>query len=280
MPHSLVDCSLASLNTLYSQLLAKTQESPHPTSRALFIAGWRCGWATPAACEAMVSLPYIRIAPKAVHIGEGWQPGVALDALLADVAIALHEADCLKSWRNELLAVFTGKREHRLGAIERAAVRSLGLLTKAVHLNAWTPGGEIWIARRSLTKSTDPGMWDTLVGGLISAEEDPERALMRESAEEAGLEPSQLAKRSPIRHVLRIHRRLPEGYQAEDVLASTCLLAAGTQPVNVDGEVMGIVSAPVNEVLGGIVCGQFTLEAALVLLDDIKRQQTAGELRT
>jgi 8-oxo-dGTP pyrophosphatase MutT (NUDIX family) len=194
------------------------------------------------------------------------------------VASTLHQANCLKSWRNELLAVFSGERHHALGAIERAAVRTLGLLTKAVHLNAWTPNGQLWIARRSLTKSTDPGMWDTLAGGLISAGQDAEQALLRESFEEAGLAPRQLAQRSAMRHVQRICRRLPEGYQIEDVLASSCVLAAGVQPVNVDGEVMEIVTASVPEVLEKIVAGQFTLEAALVLLEDITRRHTGRAL--
>jgi len=203
-----------------------------------------------------------------VHIAAAWQPGLALNALLADVAIALREARCLKGWRNELLDI--SLHGQTIGVIERAAVRPLGLPTTAVHLNAWTPSGKLWIARRSLAKSTDPGMWDTLVGGLVSANEGPEEALMRECDEEAGLAPSELAERRAMRHVLRIHRRLPEGYQVEDILVSTCVLASGTQPLNRDGEVMEIAMASVNEVLAQIADGQFTLEAALVLLNDLR----------
>jgi 8-oxo-dGTP pyrophosphatase MutT (NUDIX family) len=276
MPYSPANCNSALLDPLYNELLAKTQELPPLGSRALFIAGWRCGWATSAACDVLTSVPHVDVAPGAVHIGQNWQPGLALNALLADVALALREANCLKVWRNELLAVFTGQQT--IGAIERATVRLLGLRTEAVHLNAWTPAGQLWIARRSLAKSTDPGMWDTLVGGLVSVNEDLEQALVRECGEEAGLEPTQLAGRDPVRHVLRISRRLPEGYQVEDIWVSRCLLHAETKPVNRDGEVMEIITAPVNEVLARIAYGQFTLEAALVLLNDIKQRRAADEI--
>ena len=150
--------------------------------------------------------------------------------------------------------------------------------TKAVHLNAWTPDGRIWIARRALSKSTDPGMWDTLVGGLAGRGEDLDVALVRECGEEAGLDAPDLAQRSPLRTILRIHRRLPEGYQVEDVLTSTCVLAADARPANRDGEVMEIVAADVDTVVRRVADGEFTLEAALVILEDIMQRRAAGEI--
>src|SRR3546814_10822946 len=137
---------------------------------------------------------------------------MTLNAVLARLALSLKDTGCLRGWRNELLDVIGEGR--RLGAIERAAVRPLGLLTKAVHLNAWSPDGRLWIARRSLSKSTDPGLWDTLVGGLTGAGESLDHSLLRESNEKAGLEAGDIDGRSPLRIILRMHRRLPEGYQA------------------------------------------------------------------
>src|SRR3546814_17525015 len=99
-------------------------------------------------------------------------------------------------------------------------MRPLGLLTRAVHLNAWTPEGRLWITRRALSKSTDPGMWDTLVGGLAGSQEDLEQALLRDCAEEAGLAPAPLANRTPLRPILRMTRRLPEGYHIQYLLTN------------------------------------------------------------
>lgn len=203
-------------------------------------------------------------------------PGPALDGVLEQTAQLLRQANCLRGWRDELLDVLDG--DIALGVIERAAVRPLGLLTKAVHLNAWTPDGRIWIARRALSKSTDPGMWDTLVGGLAGSGEPLESALLRECGEEAGLDAPDLTRRSPLRTILRIHRRLPEGYQVEDVLTSTCVLAADARPANRDGEVMEIAAADVDTVVRRVAEGEFTLEAALVIIEDIMQRRAAGEI--
>lgn len=77
---------------------------------------------------------------------------------------------------------------------------------------------------------------------------------------------------------MRIHRRLPEGYQVEDVLTSTCILAPDVRPANRDGEVMEIATLDVATALHHVAEGEFTLEAALVLVEDIMRRQAAGEI--
>src|SRR3546814_909651 len=164
----------------------------------------------------------------------------------------------------------------RLGVIERAAVRPLGLLTKAVHLNAWSPDGRLWIARRAASKSTDPGMWDTLVGGLAGAGENLDTSLLRESNEEAGLVPSDLDGRSEQRIILRMHRRLPEGYQVEDVLVSDCVLAESVAPKNLDGEVSEIRLVSIDDLWSMVQANEFTREAELVILDGLQKRVREG----
>src|SRR5690606_41619426 len=51
---------------------------------------------------------------------------------------------------------------------------------------------------------------------------------------------SDIQSRSPLRVIVRMHRRLPEGYQVEDVLVSDCILADAVVPRNQDGEVSEI----------------------------------------
>ena len=264
------------LSDLYAALRARAQEPAPEGARALYIAGRRCGWATHAACDALRDAPAIASDAAALRIGEGMQPGADLNRALEQAAELLRQANCLRGWRNELLDVLDGNEP--LGVIERAAVRPLGLLTKAVHLNAWTPDGRLWVARRALSKSTDPGMWDTLVGGLAGSREDLELALVRECGEEAGLDEPDLLQRTPLRTILRIHRRLPEGYQVEDVLTSTCVLAADARPANRDGEVMEIATIDAATAVRQVAEGEFTLEAALVIIEDIMQRRAAGEI--
>ncbi|KOF52518.1 MULTISPECIES: NUDIX domain-containing protein [unclassified Achromobacter] len=263
------------LPDLYARLRVRAQEPAPDGARILYIAGRRCGWATHAACDALRGVAHVESDGQTLRIGAGLAPGDALNEVLERSAQALRQANCLRGWRDELLDVTDG--ETWLGVIERAAMRPLGLLTKAVHLNAWTPDGRLWVARRSLGKATDPGMWDTLVGGLAGSGEPLEEALLRECGEEAGLDAPDLRRRSALRAILRIHRRLPEGYQVEDVLTSTCVLEAGARPANRDGEVMEIDAIEPGAAVQRIANGEFTLEAALVIVEDLMRREASGD---
>ena len=259
----------AALSTRYQSLHARIQQLPPAGARPLTVKGRVSGWITARATQVIDGLPGVKVTHEAVHIAASAGHGLMLDQVLEHIANALKEGGCLRGWRNELLDV-VGEGQV-LGVIERAALRPLGLLTRAVHLNAWTPDGRLWVARRAPTKSTDPDMLDTLVGGLSGAGESLDNSLLRESHEEAGLLPEMLAGRTPIRVITRMHRRLPEGYQVEDALVSECVLAHDVIPANQDGEVSEIMALPVDEVWARVLADEFTLEAELVVLDSLMR---------
>ncbi|HEY9572906.1 MAG TPA: DUF4743 domain-containing protein [Pusillimonas sp.] len=262
------------LHTRYKQLAKRIQQLPPNGSRPLTVAGKVSGWITAKATNHLCGLPGVHVEAEAVHVTAAPRQRLPLNGVLAQLAVALKDTGCLRGWRNELLDVFGEGR--RLGVIERAAVRPLGLLTKAVHLNAWSPDGRLWIARRAASKSTDPGMWDTLVGGLAGAGENLDTSLLRESNEEAGLVPSDLDGRSEQRIILRMHRRLPEGYQVEDVLVSDCVLAESVAPKNLDGEVSEIRLVSIDDLWSMVQANEFTREAELVILDGLQKRVREG----
>jgi 8-oxo-dGTP pyrophosphatase MutT (NUDIX family) len=115
-------------------------------------------------------------------------------------------------------------------------------------------------------------MWDTLVGGLIGSQEPPELALERETDEEAGLSASEIAERTPLRSITRMLRRIPEGYQVEEVLTCECILPAHAIPANRDGEVMEIQQLAPAKVLEMLQAGAFTIEASIVITEDLLRR--------
>lgn len=280
MPSPRVSLDPGSLQQLLADLLSRANQPPQAESLPLFIAGQRCGWLFAKAAQALKVLKHVEILHDSAHIGHLVSSGPELNALLATVATTLRQAGCAPGWRNELLDVWpeqplgsaSSLDSQPLGAIERGVVRPLGLLTRAVHLSGWSTNGHLWVARRSLTKATDPGMWDTLVGGLISSQEDVQVGLMRESDEEAGLEAQDIAARTPLRTIARMLRQVPEGYQVEDVLTCECILPAHAIPKNRDGEVMEIqLMAPVT-IFNMLIQGAFTLEASIVLAEDLLRR--------
>ncbi len=268
------------LQRLLDDLLGRANQPAQAESLPLFILGQRCGWLFSKAAQALTGLKQVEILHDSAHIARLMRPGHELNSLLATVAATLRQAGCAPGWRNELLDVWpelpvgqAAQSGHApLGAIERGVVRPLGLLTRAVHLSGWSQNGHLWVARRSLTKATDPGMWDTLVGGLISSQEDVQVGLVRESDEEAGLEPHDIATRTPLRTIARMLRQVPEGYQAEDVLTCECVLPEHVVPKNRDGEVMDIQLMAPATIFNMLTQGAFTLEASIVLTEDLLRR--------
>jgi 8-oxo-dGTP pyrophosphatase MutT (NUDIX family) len=103
-----------------------------------------------------------------------------------------------------------------------------------------------------------------------------DESLLRESHEEAGLTPAHLASRSALLTLQRMHRRLPEGYQVEDVLISECVLPPSVQPVNLDGEVSEFLALTPDEVWPLLCEDQFTLEAELVVLESLRARLSAS----
>lgn len=203
---------------------------------------------------------------------------VARDAASADAALAriaqwLHAEGVVAGWRNELLTV-TDQHDMPRARIERAAVRPLGIATQAVHLIGQAPDGRVWVQQRALDKATDPGRWDTLVGGLVSAGESVLQTLERETWEEAGLRLDALADVHAFGR-LTVRRPLAEGYMVEHMHCFEATLPAGMRPVNQDGEVLRFEALSLDALQQRLEADAFTVEAALALLGWLERRGPA-----
>lgn len=198
----------------------------------------------------------------------GWDlVGEDLSSALDHVARTLHARGLGHAWRHEQLAV-RAPDGRVLGTVERGAARVLGLATDAVHLLAVDPAGRHWVQQRAFDKPSDPGLWDTTVGGLVPASDSIEQALARETWEEAGLRIGVLLD---LRHGGRVATRRPfrevaHGYVVETLHWYTGTLPDGAVPVNQDGEVAGFRCLPPGEVTALLEQDAFTIDAALVLL--------------
>lgn len=255
------------MQALYQQLSQRVQEVPVIGSRPLLIADKIAGFIHPEAIKALRDKDYFKQDELAVYLANASHSRIELNEILLDIALSLRAAGLTRAWRDELLNVYA--EGSAIGQIERAAMRPLGLLTQAIHLNGWTPEGDIYLQLRASSKAFDPNMWDTLVGGLLNAEDNSTEGLHREAEEEAGLTQSDLKQRTPIRSILRMRRRLPEGYQLEDILVSDCIIPPDTKVENQDGEVECIETFKPSQVIQMIEDGVITIEAAIVLLDSL-----------
>ncbi len=193
------------------------------------------------------------------------------DAALASVNTALRNQGFIRAWRDEPFAITDPHTGEHLACTERAAARFWGTLTLGAHANGYVADAQgrpthLWIARRSPSKATDPGLLDNLVGGGVPLGQTPQEALVREGWEEAGLSPAQMAA-ARATTVIRLHRDIAEGLQLEDLHGFDLLLPAGFEPVNQDGEVAHFECLPVARALTHALSGAMTLDAALVTLD-------------
>lgn len=190
-----------------------------------------------------------------------------LAASLATVAHALREHGFIRAWRNEQLAVRDASGA-LLATVERGAVRLLGIATEAVHLLGFSPGGDHWVQQRALDKPDDPGLWDTLMGGMVGASETVQDTLERETWEEAGLRLSQLESLVHGGEVLtrRPSANVPHGYVDERLVFYRCVLPEGVEPCNRDGEVAQFRRMPPAEVRERLQRLEFTIDASLMLV--------------
>lgn len=198
-------------------------------------------------------------------------------ALLAEVNQRLRAGGLIVGWRDETFAVPALDGSRQLASIERAASRFWGTLTFGAHCNGYLAGADgrpshLWIARRALSKSTDPGLLDNLVGGGVPQGQSPAACVLREGWEEAGLTPAQMAGLQPGRR-LRVARDIAEGFQLEEVSAYDLALPPGLVPQNQDGEVHSIQCMTVADALAHAGTGAMTVDASLVTLDFALRHQ-------
>lgn len=196
----------------------------------------------------------------------GYEITGELTSSLAAIANALRAAGVVYAWRDELVAVRDEARV-MLGKVERGVVRILGIATDAVHLLGLHPDGGQWVQQRAFDKPDDPGLWDTMVGGLVGADESLEESLARETWEEAGLRLTQL---HDLRKLGTFVTRRPKrnqvgGYVVERLTWWSCTVPEDTVPVNRDGEVAQFRVMDEGEIARRLELGEFTLDASLML---------------
>lgn len=199
----------------------------------------------------------------------GWvlEGAQSITVKLNRLASVMREQGLAGAWRDEQLAVRNLQGE-QIATIERGAVRPLGIATRAVHLVGMGQGGAIWVQQRAENKATNPGMWDTLMGGMVSAFDALTDALARETWEEAGLLVADLLN---VQHGGYVDFARPSdeaeglGYMYERIDWFSAEVPADLRPSNQDGEVQRFELLDAETVEDWLVQGRFTPEASMIL---------------
>ncbi|XZG68957.1 DUF4743 domain-containing protein [Chitinibacteraceae bacterium HSL-7] len=179
----------------------------------------------------------------------------------------LRDKGALPGWRNERYTVFAPDDRgwpdlnRPLFELERALFRTLGLTSRAVHINGYTMNQALWVATRAGSKAVDPGLRDNLAAGGMAAGESATSCVQRELWEEAGV-PERHSANARLVETLRSTRLVDDGVHDEVLYVFDLLLPGDFTPVNTDGEVAGFEQMPIDDVAGKL--STMTWDAGLV----------------
>ncbi|XP_045792246.1 nudix hydrolase 20, chloroplastic-like isoform X2 [Trifolium pratense] len=171
--------------------------------------------------------------------------------------------------RNELYPVKSSFDKPIFFSLERAAAPYFGIKAYGIHMSGYVElDGEkhLWIAKRSHSKSTYPGMLDHLVAGGLPHGIDCQENVVKECEEEAGI-----PRAKPVGAVSYMDI---DGYRYKrDVLfCYDLILPESFVPKNEDGEVESFKLIPVKQVAEVIRTTQFFKpNCAIVIIDFLFR---------
>ncbi|MDR3369876.1 NUDIX domain-containing protein [Rhodoferax sp.] len=254
-------------------LQASAQQPPRTPRQDLWLNGQRIGSVEPNSLMAIMpnglSLRTGTFVLERRDTDAGWHITGQGTPALAHIAQALRAGNLgfvREQWRDEQLAVVNDANQ-QVATVERGVARWLGIATHAVHFLGHTGDGRVWVQQRALDKAIDPGLWDTMVGGMVPASDNLTTALRRETWEEAGID---------FNRVMRLHAggRLQVarpnakdggvGYVVEHIDWFMGLIPDDVTPINQDGEVAQFALLNWTELMSQLEANAFTLDAALI----------------
>jgi isopentenyldiphosphate isomerase len=198
---------------------------------------------------------------------------------VAEVLAELRDEGFIGGWRDELFAVAASLHAPAELLIERAAVPLFGLGGYGVHLNGFVREGKtikLWVARRSRSKPTWPGLLDQLVAGGQPAGIGIRENLVKECAEEAAIG-QQLASQAHAAGAISYCMDTPEGLRPDKLFVFDLELPSAFVPRNTDGEVEAFELWSLEQAAEAVAQTQsFKPNCALVVLDFLIRHGGIG----
>ena len=206
--------------------------------------------------------------------GQGDDPVTVSSLALPALGRALAAAGVAR-WRNEAFDVRAQPDSTVLGTIDRGVLPALGLRAVGAHLNGLvqrSDGPWLWLARRSATKTLDPGKLDHIAAGGVAAGSDPWATLLKEAEEEAAI-PAALCARAVPAGTIDYAMDRPEGLRRDRLHVYDLAMPACFQPVPSDGEVAEFELWPLPDVLDRVRrSDDFKFNVSLVLIGLFIRQ--------
>ncbi|KAI7853229.1 NUDIX hydrolase domain-like protein [Circinella umbellata] len=182
----------------------------------------------------------------------------------------------LKGWRNEIFPVYgdASQKNNVAFVIERAGTPLFGISQFGAHLNCYVREADgsikIWVARRSLTKQTWPGLLDNCVAGGITYQATTKDTIVRECDEEASI-PPEISQQARNVGAVSYFTTTEHGLVPETQYTFDLELPLDFVPTPRDGEVECFYLWSVDKVRETLLNNEWKPNCALVTIDFLMR---------
>ncbi len=193
---------------------------------------------------------------------------------VADVVDTLARQGQVSGWRAEMFPVKNRFYDPPAFDLERAAVPFFGVRGYGVHLNGFVRTGrgiEMWVATRAHSKASFPGKLDNIVAGGIASDLGVFECLVKECAEEAGID-AITAGHARCTGLVSYCFDGARGLRPDVLFCYDLELPRSFAPTAVDGEHESFQRLPLGEVAALVRdTSAFKLNCNLVIIDFLVR---------
>ena len=240
-----------------------------------FIDDQQTGWLKPGFARHLAAWPDIFLQDvKSVRLAERIQGFKKRSETVDEVINNLVQKNVIRSYLNEPYPVTAGDRNQAVMTLDRSAVPYFGLRSFGQHLNGFvrkSDGIHLWIGRRARDRYIAPGKLDNMVAGGLPWHTSLQQNLVKECAEEAGMEEF-LARQAIATGTVSYFAESATGIKPDTLYCYDIELPEDFTPVCTDGEVESFELMPVKIVMEIIRdSDEFKLNCNLVILDFLIR---------
>ena len=182
----------------------------------------------------------------------------------------LREIHLLEGWRDEEFS-FIDEHSHERFRVERSFFRAFGFHSRAIHINGYISGQQLWLARRSHSKHIDPNLLDNITAGGVSANETLLNSVVRELKEEAGIHNDLIYRLQPISSITVRRGLMDSSLHHETLYTYDLEMPASFQPQNLDHEVSDFLLVDFEEAIELVLKEELTIDAGVVTADFLLR---------
>jgi isopentenyldiphosphate isomerase len=243
--------------------------------RPFRIAGQEVGWVRDDFAQRLREFPkQFLVSAAAVDLDPGLARFEQRSEALEEVLLALKAEGLVPGWRNEPYPVGNDFYAPPLMQMERAAVPLFGVRAYGVHINGFVSSGEgqrLWVGKRAANTQTAPGKLDHLVAGGQPLGLSLMENVIKESAEEAGMDAALARRARPVGLISYITER-SEGLRNDICFAFDIAVPESFVPHNTDGEIESFSLWPIADVRQRMAeTEDFKFNVALVNIDFLIR---------